>query len=105
MSTRKKIGLHMSVSDIVAEMAEGNPGALRVLMQIAQSGPAGVMDVLHFDDMGMRGEQIYAAFKDYAGSDLTKLKEAMKSRSMEMVNIVNRECPQWKAVPHGASFR
>lgn len=101
---RTKINLTDSPINVAMTMSEGNPGALRVIMELLQQGPMGLMDVLHFDDMGMRGPQIWIAYKDYCDCDIAKLSAALKARDAAMVDTVNAECPGKRAVTHGASF-
>lgn len=104
MEKREKITLHMNQMDVLIAMAEGNPGAISAMTQLLED-PAGLFDVLHLDDMNMRGPQIWVGFKDFAGQDVGKFREAIRKRDPEMVAIVNRECPDQKATQHGASYR
>src|SRR5712672_2980276 len=85
-------------------LAQGNPGAATVLGKLLQDGPQGYMDILHLDDMGMKGPQIWVAWKDYCKQDLEAFRKAIRARDPEMVATVNRECPDQRAVCHGASF-
>jgi hypothetical protein len=112
--TRKKIGLGMSVRDVVVEMSEGNPGAINVMMSIINSSdemrgsiPA-AMILLHLYDMNIRGPQIWLAYKDWAGQDLGKLIKAVMARDLELVTFLNAyadKCPGMeRAVTSGASF-
>lgn len=101
---RKKIGLHMSSMDVVTIMSEGNPGALRVLIELLSSGPMGMFDVLSLDDMNMRGPQVWVAYKDFAGEELPKLLGAIKKRDPELVAVVNRHHGPEVAVTNGASW-
>lgn len=103
---RKKIQLHMSTQEVVATMSEGNPGGLRVLMDILKADPKeGVFDILSLDDMNIRGPQIWVGFKDYCDEDLEKFRKAIKARDPNMVRTINRECHGLEpAVTSGASF-
>ena len=82
------INLNDSISDAIVKMSEGNPGAVRVLMDLLQSGD-GVMLILSLDDMNIRGSSIWIAFKDFAGQDLEVFKAAIQARDPEMVRVVN----------------
>ena len=97
----------LQVSDtktMLFQMSEGSPGALTVLMKLLEIGPRGFMDVLNFDDMGIRGAGIWVAYKDHCGSDIEKLRTALRDRSPELVAAVNAKIHDRKAVTGGASF-
>lgn len=73
---------------IFLTMCEGNPGALQVLMKLAED-PMGLMFILDLDDMGMRGSQIWIAWKDHCKCDLEVFKKALRDRDPAMVATVN----------------
>lgn len=106
---RERIGAHDSLQDIIIKMSEGNPGALTALVEVVKADPVmGFMDLLHLDDMGMRGPQIWVAFKDHCKQDLAAFVKAIRERDQAMVDTVNAsrgvaDAPP--AVTHGASFR
>ena len=83
------LGLQDTTMSACVKLGEGNPGALRVCAQILKENPKdGILDLLHMDDMGMKGPAIWIGFKDYAGQDLTKFIQAIRSRSQEMVSVI-----------------
>jgi hypothetical protein len=87
---RKKLRLDMTTMELVTTMAEGNPGAISVMVQIIQNESGnGLLDLLNFDDMNMRGPQIWVAYKDVCGQNIDLLLEKLKSRDTEMVSKVN----------------
>lgn len=105
---RKPIGLDTTLMDTLVIMSEGNPGALRVIMDLCKS----VKDfflILGLDDMNIRGWQIWVGYKDFCKSDMNKFIECIKNRDSDMVNTINREATMMKvdtrAVCSGASFR
>lgn len=106
---RERIEAHDSVHDILIKLSEGNPGALTALIEVVKDDPVmGFMDLLHLDDMGMRGPQIWVAYKDHCKQDRTAFVKAIRERDQAMVNTVNAsrgvgDVPP--AVTHGASFR
>lgn len=108
MSTRKKVWMTDSPMEMIVTMSEGNPGAMSVLMKLFSSEPHGFIFGLHLDDMNIRGPQIWLGFKDFAGEDLEKFKQALKDRSKEMVDLINKEYllsgEKEMAVTSGASF-
>lgn len=93
----EKISLTDSPKDIVIKMSEGNPGAINVMMALlTQEAGEPVadlrfMDLLHMDDMGMRGPAIWIGFKDHCGQDLAKFRAAIRSRDPEMVKTIQAE--------------
>lgn len=88
--TREKVTLKDTVQEVIVKMAEGNPGAVRVLCELAKA-EFGIMDVLSLDDMNIRGCQIWVGYKDHCGEDLSKFRQAIKKRDQEMVTTINRE--------------
>lgn len=61
---RERLDLNDSPFDMMIKMSEGNPGAITALAELAKNDPmdmAGMMLILHLDDMGMRGSQIWVA--------------------------------------------
>jgi hypothetical protein len=78
--------------ELVAEMSEGNPGALSVLVRLLKERPLdGPFVILHMDDMNIRGTQIWLAYKDHCGQDINALADAVTRRDPELVATVNRE--------------
>jgi len=105
--TRTEISLSDNTRDVLVTLSEGNPGALRVLMQLlAREG--GSLDLLHLDDMNIRGTQVWVAFKDFAKEDLDTFVTAIRKRDPEMIRVVNDEGlrgnHEWRAVPGQASM-
>lgn len=100
---REKVGLSDSPMSVLLKMAEGNPGAATVMGKLIADDPMGFIDVLHLDDMGMRGSQIWEAFK-FCKQDIAALRKAIRGRDKAMVAHVNQHCPDRRAVEHGASF-
>lgn len=105
---RPPINTQWDFSELLAFISEGNPGALNVMMQMRESFGYGetMMQVLHIDDMNIRGCQIWVAYKDGCASDVTVLRDKILSRDQELVDIVNEyhgEFFPWKATVGGAS--
>ena len=104
---RSRIDLTDNLVEVIVKMAEGNPGAVTVLAQLAKD-PIGLMDILHLDDMNMRGPQIWIGYKDHCKSDLEAFRKAIRDRDPAMVATVNASrgtAPGTPpAVAHGASF-
>jgi hypothetical protein len=88
---RKNLNISSPAVDILTTMAEGNPGAIRVLTELMRK-QSGMETILNLDDMNIRGGQIWIAYSDYADSDLGKLIVAASQRKAELVAMVNQEC-------------
>lgn len=108
---RRKIVLGGTLMDLLVTMAEGNPGAARVLAEIVQApdytGTHNFMTILSLDDMNMRGAQIWVAWKDFCKEDTQALIDKIKTRDPEMVAFVNKHGgtgPEL-AVEHGGSYQ
>lgn len=108
--SRKAISLGGSTMDLLITMAEGMPGAIRVLTEILNADPeAGLLTILSLDDMNIRGSQIWIGYKDFCESDLGVFVQAIKDRSKDMVDLINSNAadtnaPDERAVTSGASF-
>jgi len=98
MTNRVRISfLDASFKDIVCELGEGNPGAIQVMMRLLSDVDAHHKDPLLYlfrlESMNIRGTQIWSSFKDFAGSDLDKLRTALLARDQSLVDVVNRKRP------------
>ena len=62
-------GLDMSIFEIVGALSEGNPGALRVLMELFGKDGAGFLDVFGCDSKRLYGSRIWMLYKDVCGED------------------------------------
>lgn len=103
---RKPLNIHkIQIQDCLATMAEGNIGALNVLMALSRHDFNGFVAILDLDDMNMRGEQIWIAFKYHCDQSIAKLMELCRNRDKAMVDHVNREHKAHVAVQLGGSSR
>lgn len=106
MKERKEIDPTAKVMDLLILLSEGNPGALRVLAQLFERD-GGFIDVLHLDDMNIRGSQVWVAFKDFAKEDWATFTKAIRERNQDMIRAVNEEGlagnHPWQAIVGGAS--
>lgn len=100
----KKIAYNMSLQEIITTMSEGNPGGLRVLIEVAKHPEGGFLSLLNLDDMGIRGPMVWVGYKDHCGQDLNKFVKAVNGRDRAMIATINEEpgMPR-KAVAGGAS--
>lgn len=111
-SSRTSIGVD---ANQLTDLADAHIGASMVLLQVQSADPMGFMvgTALHLDDMNMRGEQIYIAFRwacEAAPGNTAAgpfFVEAVKRRDPEMVAYVNKHFPPLpgeEAVTSGAAY-
>lgn len=86
---RQKITNFEATRDVVVTMSEGNLGATTVLMELLEL-PSGMNSIKTLHDMNIRGEQIWVGYKDFANRYIDVFREALKTRSPELVAMVNR---------------
>jgi len=76
--TKDRVTLEDSFMDVVIKLAEGNPGAMNVIMQLYQNAAhidpqdfmGGLGSVLALDTHGIYGSRIWMLYKDVCGEDL-----------------------------------
>lgn len=76
-----RIELTDTTLDVLLKMADGNPGAIRVLGELMKEGPVidpdswggGLASVLDLDTLEIYGPQIWVLYKDVCGSDIRRL--------------------------------
>lgn len=106
---REKLKVTGDMRDTLIQMSEGNPGAVSVLVQLIKDDPMGFIDVLNLDDMGMRGSQIWIAYKDHCKEDIGAFRKALRDRDPAMVATVNASRGSAPGTPiavtNGASFQ
>lgn len=107
MMAREKIGLADGQIDVMVKMAEGNPGAINVIMQVLDHvGEFGLLELLNMDDMDMRGCAIWIGYKDVCNCDIAEFVKRTHDRDPVLIDLVNEELPldMPRLVPSGASF-
>jgi hypothetical protein len=77
---QERIGANDTLKDTLIKLAEGNPGAINVMMQIVNKaaiidpdsalGPFGCL--LNLDSFGIYGSRIWMLYKDVCDEDITK---------------------------------
>lgn len=76
--------------DIIVKMADGNPGAARVMADMFSQTPAidpdnvlgGYGPVLFLDTLGIYGHRVWMLYKDVCGEDITKTVAALRAVQM-----------------------
>lgn len=89
--------------EVVDKLAEGNPGAMNVLMDVVTAAVDGLeaMQVMYtLDAMEIHGPRIWLCYKDFAGGDLRKMITGVQSRDQKMIDICNEQHP---GEPHAKS--
>jgi len=89
-----RIELHHSVMDIFQALGEGNPGALRVCMELMQqsanidpdSALGGMGPLLSLDTLEIYGPRIWMLYKDVCGEDLTLTIALLRGHQLGMLS-------------------
>ena len=89
-----KIVLTDMMPDVMRKMSVGNPGALRVCMEILtqegaidpQAAMPGVGALLRLDDMGVYGSRIWMLYKDVCGEDLEKMLGVLRANQLGLLS-------------------
>jgi hypothetical protein len=84
---KERIGLKDTTMDTVLKMSEGNPGALRVVMDMMKDGGAidpdswagGLGAVLGLDSHGIYGSRIWMLYKDVCKEDLVSMLAVLRA--------------------------
>ena len=76
----EKIKSDMSVYDVIRVMSEGNPGAMKVIMDILQDS-TGFLKLLSLDSMDIRGPRLYMLYNDCCDRNMKKF-----NRTIELLN-------------------
>lgn len=85
--SKPRITLGMSVGDIVYAITEGNPGAIRVVMELIEKGPkidpdnalGPIGPLLNLDTLDCYGSRIWMLYKDVCGQDLVKVEGVLRA--------------------------
>lgn len=96
MSGEQRVELDIggTVMELIVAMAEGNPGALTVMMKLMRNEPElGLFRILALDGMNIRGTQIWVAYKDHCMRKLgaTTDEEAISMLIECLVNPEDRQ--------------
>lgn len=79
-----------SVQDNIADMSQGNPGALEAMMSMMESDKErGILALHTLDRMNMYGSRIWIAYKDYCDKDVEKFLDSIFNQDEEMVDLIN----------------
>jgi hypothetical protein len=89
-----RLKLDMHVNDALFAMSEGNPGAIRVLMEGMEAAqtvdPENIMGVwaflLNLDEYGIYSNRIWRLYKDLCGEDIVKTIALVRSTQMGVLS-------------------
>lgn len=98
----QKIKLTDTMEEIITKLASGNPGALRVVMDILKNDEYGLFLLFGLDDMAIKGPAIWVGYKDYCKQDIQKFIDCIQTRDKGMVDCILKE--GYHAQTHGASW-
>src|SRR3990172_6720792 len=91
---KERITLQDSGMTAIMKMAEGNPGALTVCLQLLErveridpgNCMGGMGSILSLDSAGIYGEHIWMLYKDVCGEDLVKTCAVMRSWQLGFID-------------------
>lgn len=77
----------MSTFDVIAEMSDGNPGGLTVMMMLLEKTESidpdaalgGIGSILSLDTHGIYGSRIWMFYKDVCGQNINKMLGLMRA--------------------------
>ena len=89
-----RLKLEMSVMDIVAAFSEGNPGALRVVMELlthtkyidTQDAFQGLGAIMGLDNLDCYGSKIWVFYKDVCEEDLSMMLVLLRAVQLGMLS-------------------
>lgn len=91
---KNKIDYNDDFKEMLMKMAEGNPGALTVLLELYKNEAAidpdsalgGIGTMLSLDGMGIYGSHIWILFKDICGENLTNLIAVSRAHQLGLLS-------------------
>lgn len=99
MSGDRITDLNMTLPQVICELSEGNPGAVRVLAELLGKDASGFMSVLGCDSKRLYGSRIWMLYKDVCGEDIERFRYHLD------VELPNQETGQLSVTgPHAPPF-
>ena len=94
MNNNPRISLNDSLQDIIIKMAEGNPGALTVMLKLFEQEPLidpdsvwqGAGTIISLDDMGVYGSNIWILYKDVCGESIPNVICLIRARQLGFIS-------------------
>ena len=92
----ERIGLGDTVQTSIAKLCEGNPGALRVCIELFRDGPTidpdaafgGLANLLSLDTLGIYGCRIWMLYKDVCGENLPETVACLRAHQLGLISDV-----------------
>lgn len=105
-----KIKLTDSLQDSVVKLCQGNVGALNVLMQIIKDGKSidpdsaleNIGPLLHLDDLGIYGSNIWILYKERCEQNINKLIALLRANQL---GFISDEKIRYLSEEHSFDFR
>lgn len=90
----EQIQITDSIKDVLWKMSGGNPGALRVCMEILKDGEridpdnalGGLGIILSLDTLGLRGPKIWMLYKDVCDCDLPRMLAVLRGWQLGFIS-------------------
>ena len=94
MTDKNRIDFGMSVLEIMMAMAEGNPGAITVLMEVfdknANVDPDSFLgpftSITQLDSLGLYGSDIWVLYKDICGNSAVHLMAILRANQLGILS-------------------
>jgi len=91
---KERIDFKDNVMEAIMKIAEGNPGALRVCMELYQhtgnidpdSAFGGLGSLLALDSLGIYGSKIWMLYKDVCNEDLVSMVMVLRSEQLGFIS-------------------
>jgi hypothetical protein len=78
-----RLSSDVSIKDAIIKMCDGNPGALKVLLQLVKRHEFGFVDLFRLDDAEIYGSRIWICYKDIYGHDINVLSDAILNHTIK----------------------
>jgi hypothetical protein len=93
----ERIKFEMSALDVFYAMSEGNPGALRVCMDIMTQGEMidpehifkGLGHIMTLDTLGIYGSRIWMLYKDACHEDLPTMLAVLRANHLGLAGVTD----------------
>jgi len=91
--SKERISLDDTLIEVVTKMSEGNPGAMRVCMDLMAQAPivdpdcfgGGYVTILFLDSSGIYGSRIWMLYKDVCGESIVNTIAVIRSHQLGFI--------------------
>lgn len=82
--------LEMNTVEMMHHMAQGNPGAIKVIAELLKrTDDGGEMAIIYLDELEFYGSKLWMAYKDYCKCNIDKLISKLIYKDEDLINYVN----------------